>query len=83
MHSITPERLEIFKSLEGWASETLIPYLKPVEKSWQPQDFLPDPGMAYNQTETQIPTLPSGKPALADTRDQEEYNRQDGFIHCV
>ncbi|KAG0601861.1 hypothetical protein M758_11G143800 [Ceratodon purpureus] len=43
MHTITPERLELFKSLEGWASETLLPYLKPVEKSWQPQDFLPDP----------------------------------------
>ena len=43
MHSITPEKLELFKSLEGWASETLIPYLKPVEKCWQPQDFLPDP----------------------------------------
>lgn len=43
MHSIAPEKLELFKSLEGWASETLLPYLKPVEKCWQPQDFLPDP----------------------------------------
>lgn len=43
MHSISPEKLELFKSLEGWASETLLPYLKPVEKCWQPQDYLPDP----------------------------------------
>ncbi|XP_024372088.1 stearoyl-[acyl-carrier-protein] 9-desaturase, chloroplastic [Physcomitrium patens] len=43
MHSITPEKLELFKSLEGWASETILPYLKPVEKCWQPQDFLPEP----------------------------------------
>lgn len=43
MHSISPEKLEMFKSLEGWASETLLPYLKPVEKCWQPQDFLPEP----------------------------------------
>jgi acyl-[acyl-carrier-protein] desaturase len=43
MHSIAPEKLELFKSLEGWATEKLLPYLKPVEKCWQPQDFLPDP----------------------------------------
>lgn len=43
MHSIAPEKLELFKSLEGWATEKLLPFLKPVEKCWQPQDFLPDP----------------------------------------
>ncbi|XP_010463682.1 PREDICTED: stearoyl-[acyl-carrier-protein] 9-desaturase 5, chloroplastic-like [Camelina sativa] len=42
-HSMPPEKLEIFKSLEGWADETLLTYLKPVEKSWQPTDFLPEP----------------------------------------
>jgi len=42
-HSMPPQKLEIFKSLEGWADETLLTYLKPVEKSWQPTDFLPEP----------------------------------------
>jgi acyl-[acyl-carrier-protein] desaturase len=43
IHSMPPQKIEIFKSLEGWAEETLLTHLKPVEKCWQPQDFLPDP----------------------------------------
>ncbi|KAL1561405.1 Stearoyl-[acyl-carrier-protein] 9-desaturase 7, chloroplastic [Salvia divinorum] len=42
-HSMPPEKVEIFKSLEGWAEDNLLVHLKPVEKCWQPQDFLPDP----------------------------------------
>ncbi|CAI5512863.1 unnamed protein product [Closterium sp. Naga37s-1] len=42
-HTISPERLELVQSLEGWAEETLLPMLKPVESSWQPSDFLPSP----------------------------------------
>ncbi|VVB14711.1 unnamed protein product [Arabis nemorensis] len=42
-HTIPQEKLEIFKSLENWAELKLLPYLKPVEDSWQPQDFLPAP----------------------------------------
>ncbi|RAL48169.1 hypothetical protein DM860_005593 [Cuscuta australis] len=42
-HSLPPEKIEMFKSLESWASQTILPYLKPVEKSWQPNEFLPDP----------------------------------------
>ncbi|KAK9289203.1 hypothetical protein L1049_017677 [Liquidambar formosana] len=42
-HSMPPEKIEIFKSLEEWAKENVLVNLKPVEKSWQPQDFLPDP----------------------------------------
>ncbi|KAH7330970.1 hypothetical protein KP509_20G010500 [Ceratopteris richardii] len=38
-----PEKIELFKSLEDWAEENIVPYLKTVEKSWQPQDFLPEP----------------------------------------
>ena len=38
-----PEKVEIFKYMEDWASENILTLLKPVEKSWQPQDFLPDP----------------------------------------
>jgi len=37
------ERLEVVKSLEDFAENELLGLLKPVEKSWQPQDFLPDP----------------------------------------
>ncbi|CAN6895728.1 unnamed protein product [Brassica oleracea] len=40
-HTITQEKLEIFKSMENWAQENLLSYLKPVETSWQPQDLLP------------------------------------------
>jgi len=42
-HSMPPEKIEIFKSLEGWADDNILVHLKTVEKSWQPQDFLPDP----------------------------------------
>ncbi|KAK1256550.1 hypothetical protein QJS04_geneDACA024770 [Acorus gramineus] len=28
--------------MEGWVEENMLIHLKPVEKSWQPQDFLPD-----------------------------------------
>lgn len=38
-----PQKIEIFKNLEGWADENILVHLKPVEKCWQPQDFLPDP----------------------------------------
>eukprot|EP00253_Pinus_taeda_P004166 PITA_04166 len=42
-HSMPPEKVEIFKSLEEWAEKNILIHLKPVENSWQPQDFLPDP----------------------------------------
>lgn len=37
-----PQKIEIFKSLEGWAEDNILTHLKPVEKCWQAQDFLPD-----------------------------------------
>ncbi|XP_022761512.1 stearoyl-[acyl-carrier-protein] 9-desaturase, chloroplastic-like isoform X3 [Durio zibethinus] len=42
-HTMPPQKIEIFKSLEEWAENNLLIHLKPVEKCWQPQDFLPDP----------------------------------------
>lgn len=42
-HSMPPQKIEIFKSLEDWAENNILVHLKPVEKCWQPQDFLPDP----------------------------------------
>lgn len=40
---ITREKLEVIESLEDWAQTSLLSMLKPVDKCWQPQDFLPDP----------------------------------------
>ncbi|GJU15242.1 stearoyl-[acyl-carrier-protein] 9-desaturase, chloroplastic [Tanacetum coccineum] len=37
-----PQKIEIFKSIEGWAEQNILTHLKPVEKCWQVQDFLPD-----------------------------------------
>lgn len=42
-HSMSPEHLEIFSSLEEWADDNILVHLKPVEKCWQAQDFLPAP----------------------------------------
>ncbi|OAY51813.1 stearoyl-[acyl-carrier-protein] 9-desaturase, chloroplastic [Manihot esculenta] len=42
-HSMPPQKIEIFKSLDDWAEKNILIHLKPVEKCWQPQDFLPDP----------------------------------------
>ncbi|KAG6732819.1 hypothetical protein I3842_01G196100 [Carya illinoinensis] len=41
--TMPPEKVEIFKSMEDWARRNVLTLLKPVEQSWQPQDFLPDP----------------------------------------
>ena len=42
-HSLPPQKREIFDSLQPWAKDNLLNLLKPVEKLWQPQDFLPEP----------------------------------------
>ncbi|CAH9109791.1 unnamed protein product [Cuscuta epithymum] len=42
-HSLPPEKIEIFNSLQNWAEQNILVHLKPVEKCWQPSDFLPDP----------------------------------------
>uniref|UniRef100_M4QUT3 Acyl-[acyl-carrier-protein] desaturase n=1 Tax=Camellia chekiangoleosa TaxID=450940 RepID=M4QUT3_9ERIC len=42
-HSMPPQQIEIFKSLDDWAEKNILVHLKPVEKCWQPSDFLPDP----------------------------------------
>ncbi|KAK8949181.1 hypothetical protein KSP39_PZI006291 [Platanthera zijinensis] len=40
---LSPEKQEVFRSLEGWVEKNFLTFLKPVERCWQPQDFLPDP----------------------------------------
>uniref|UniRef100_A0ACD5ZNQ3 Uncharacterized protein n=1 Tax=Avena sativa TaxID=4498 RepID=A0ACD5ZNQ3_AVESA len=42
-HPLPPEKKEIFDSLNQWAADNILVLLKPVEKCWQPQDYLPDP----------------------------------------
>ncbi|EPS74332.1 acyl-[acyl-carrier-protein] desaturase [Genlisea aurea] len=42
-HSMPPQKIEMFKALEDWAENNILVHLRPVEKCWQPQDFLPDP----------------------------------------
>jgi len=42
-HSTTELALEVFRDLGDFASGELTGLLKPVESSWQPQDYLPDP----------------------------------------
>ncbi|XP_022722078.1 stearoyl-[acyl-carrier-protein] 9-desaturase, chloroplastic-like [Durio zibethinus] len=42
-HSMPPQKIEIFRSLGNWAENNILIHLKPVEKCWQPQDFLPGP----------------------------------------
>ena len=45
LHSIEPHRLDVINSMEkdGWVDRELSKMLKPVEQSWQPADYLPDP----------------------------------------
>lgn len=46
-HSMPPEKVEVFKSLESWASQCILPLLKPIDQCWQPNDFLPDPSQPF------------------------------------
>ncbi|KAJ4965432.1 hypothetical protein NE237_017281 [Protea cynaroides] len=56
-HSMPPEKKEVFKSLSGWAKESLLPLLKPVDQIWQPQDFLPDSSLPTDAFEEQVREL--------------------------
>uniref|UniRef100_A0A482N642 Acyl-[acyl-carrier-protein] desaturase n=1 Tax=Paeonia ludlowii TaxID=459176 RepID=A0A482N642_9MAGN len=63
-HSMPPQKIEIFKSLEDWAEQNILIHLKPVEKCWQPQDFLPDP--ASDGFEEQVKELRERAKELPD-----------------
>lgn len=43
LHSLSAHRLELVNSMSKYVTERVQPLLKPVEKCWQPADFLPDP----------------------------------------
>uniref|UniRef100_A0A5B7C3X4 Putative stearoyl-ACP desaturase n=1 Tax=Davidia involucrata TaxID=16924 RepID=A0A5B7C3X4_DAVIN len=63
-HSMPPQKIEIFKSLDDWAEKNILVHLKPVEKSWQPSDFLPDP--ASDGFEEQVKELRERSKELPD-----------------
>lgn len=65
-HSMPPEKVEVFRSLEGWASQALLPLLKPVEKCWQPQDLLPDSSRTTDEFEEEVRALRARAAGLPD-----------------
>ncbi|CAI5496624.1 unnamed protein product [Closterium sp. Naga37s-1] len=78
-HTITKERLAVVQSMDGWAESTLLPLLKPVEASWQPQDYLPYPKQEYFLDEladlqARAATLPDDYP------DYLPHPEQDSFL---
>ncbi|GAA0156526.1 hypothetical protein LIER_38287 [Lithospermum erythrorhizon] len=56
-HSMPLEKKELFRSLESWASNSILPLLKPVEKSWQPIEFLPDPSQPFGDFTDEVRAL--------------------------
>ena len=44
LHSLSKERLELVMGLSDYVSDRVTPLLKPVDKCWQPADYLPDSG---------------------------------------
>eukprot|EP00891_Asterochloris_glomerata_P004275 jgi/Astpho2/4275/Aster-05224 len=42
LHSISAHQLELLNSMEGYVESEVLSKLKPVEKCWQPADFLPE-----------------------------------------
>lgn len=43
LHSASKEQMDVIANMDQYAEEQVLPILKPTEKCWQPQDFLPDP----------------------------------------
>lgn len=54
---MSPEKKEIFKSLESWVSESVLPLAKPVEECWQPHDLLPDSSLPSDEFIDQVKAL--------------------------
>ena len=42
LHSVSAHQLELVNSMEGYVESEVLSKLKPVEKCWQPADFLPE-----------------------------------------
>lgn len=65
-HSMPPEKVEVFRSLESWAERALLPLLKPVEQCWQPTDFLPDSSRPAEEFEAEVRELRARTAELSD-----------------
>ncbi|KAJ8771708.1 hypothetical protein K2173_026885 [Erythroxylum novogranatense] len=65
-HSLSPEKVELFKSLESWAASNVLPLLKPVDQCWQPQHFLPDPTLPTLDFNDQVKALRARTAELPD-----------------
>ncbi|KAF3627191.1 Acyl-[acyl-carrier-protein] desaturase 1, chloroplastic [Capsicum annuum] len=65
-HSMPPEKLEIFKNLESWVSESILPLRKPVQNCWQPIEFLPDPSQGPDEFEQEVRALRQRVLGLSD-----------------
>nr|XP_023877078.1 stearoyl-[acyl-carrier-protein] 9-desaturase 6, chloroplastic [Quercus suber]POE80318.1 stearoyl-[acyl-carrier-protein] 9-desaturase 6, chloroplastic [Quercus suber] len=65
-HTLPPEKAEVFKSLENWATKSVLPLLKPVEQCWQPQNFLPDPALPFEEFKDQVRALRDRTAELPD-----------------
>jgi len=61
-----PEKVEVFRSLEGWASQCILPLLKPVQKSWQPDSFVPDPSLPFEEFMDEVRALRDRTKELPD-----------------
>ncbi|KAI4356242.1 hypothetical protein L6164_000277 [Bauhinia variegata] len=61
-----PEKVEVFNSLESWVSQRVLPLLKPVELSWQPQKLLPDPSLPWDEFKDQVKELRDRPAELPD-----------------
>ncbi|XP_014503323.2 stearoyl-[acyl-carrier-protein] 9-desaturase 5, chloroplastic-like [Vigna radiata var. radiata] len=65
-HPLPTEKLEVFRSLEGWASQYVLPLLKPVEKSWQPNSFVPNPSSPFEKFVDEVKALRDRTKELSD-----------------
>lgn len=66
-HSMPPEKIDIFKSLEPWAAQSVLPLLKPVNECWQPTEFLPASSQPYDQFSDEVREL---RERMADLPDE-------------
>ncbi|KAK7263375.1 hypothetical protein RJT34_30964 [Clitoria ternatea] len=65
-HTMAQEKVEVFKSLESWATQHVLPLVKPVEISWQPHDLLPDSSLPLDEFNDQVKRLRERTKELPD-----------------
>ncbi|KAJ9561287.1 hypothetical protein OSB04_006447 [Centaurea solstitialis] len=65
-HSLPSDKIEVIKSLEPWVEQSILPFLKPTDESWQPSDFLPNSSQPFDQFATEVRTLRDQSAMLPD-----------------